>query len=156
MIMSRIRQLMVLFGATCCLAVSPACHKETEQDKVRKVITGVEEAANEKDIKKIIAGLSKTYQDPQGFDYNSIKGLLLGYFFRHQKVRAYIPDMSITVDGISAKAEFQAVLTGDRAGSAAILPESLGVYAFEVLFRKEENAWKVISARWNRAGEGKE
>lgn len=150
-----IKELITISAAVCFLAVFPACHKETEQDKIKKVITGVQKAAEEKDIKKIIAGLSKTYRDPQGYDYDSIKGLLLGYFFRHQKVHVYIPDIVISVEGGSGRAEFQAVLTGGQAGSSAdIFPESLGIYNFDVSLLKEENEWRVISASWNRAGEG--
>jgi hypothetical protein len=33
------------------------------------------------------------------------------------------------------------------------LPESLGVYAFEVLLKKESGDWKVISAKWERVGD---
>jgi ketosteroid isomerase-like protein len=152
-----IKKIVVLVAAGCLFTVVPGCHKETEQDKIKKVITSVQQAAEEKDVRKIISSLSKTYQDPQGFDYDSIKGLLMGYFFRHQKVHVYIPDIVITVEGASAQAEFQAVLTGGHTGSAAdILPESLGMYAFAVSFRKEDNEWKIVSAQWNRVGEGKE
>lgn len=152
-----IKELIVVVVAACLLAVVPGCHKETEQDRIRIVITSVQKAAEEKDIKKIITSLSKTYQDPQGYDYDSVKGLLLGYLFRHQKVHIYIPDIIISVEGSSGRAEFQAVLTGGQSGSAAdIVPESLGMYAFDVSLRKEDNEWKIISARWNRVGEGRE
>jgi hypothetical protein len=107
-------------------------------------------------VKRIITSISKAYRDPQGFEYESIKGLLLSYFFRHQKVHVAIPDKTISVEGETARAEVQAVLTGDQSDSAmTILPESLGVYTFEVSLRKEENEWMVTSARWHRAGEGK-
>lgn len=149
-----IKQFLVIAVAGFLFAFVPACHKETEEDKVKKVITSVQQASEEKNIKKIITSLSKTYHDPQGNDYDSIKGLLLGYFFQHQKVHVYIPDIAITVEGASAKAEFQAVLTGGQTGSVAdIVPESLGVYSFVVSFQKEEQEWKVVSALWNRVGE---
>jgi len=150
---ANIRQLMVI-AAACLLLVGAGCRKETEQDKVKKVITSVQKAAEEKNVQEILKSLSKSYQDPQGYDRHSIKDLLLAYFYMHQKVHAYIPDMAISVEGASGKATFQTVLTGGQSGSAAgILPESLGVYAFEVVLRKEEGEWKVASARWNRAGE---
>ena len=131
------------------------CHKETDQDKIKKVITGVQKAAEEKDVKKIMSSLSKAYKDPQGYDYETIKGLLLAYFFRHQKIHAYIPDLDVAAEGTSGKAVFQTVLTGgDKAGSVAgVLPEALGVYAFEVSLHKEDGDWKIISARWNRAAQ---
>ena len=132
------------------------CHKETEQDKVKKVITTIQKAAEEKDIKKIITSLSKTYGDPQGYTYETIKGLLLGYFFQHPTISTYVTDLEISVDNTFAKAVFQAVLTGgSKTGSAAdLIPESLGIYAFVVEMKKEPDGWKITSATWVRVGEG--
>jgi hypothetical protein len=133
-----------------------ACTKETEEDKVKKVITSVQQAAEEKKIGAVLDHISKTYRDPQGNDYNGIKGLLAFYFFRHQKVSVYMPNIDIVVTGQTAKAVFQAILTGRGTGEASggILPESLGAYNFEVLLNKEGGQWKVTSAKWERAGEG--
>lgn len=156
MLSASFKHFLLIATAGCLLAVIPGCHRESEQDKVRKVITGIQKAAEEKDVKEILTSLSRTYRDPQGNDFDSIKGLLLGYFFRHQKVHVYIPDIVISVEGDAAKAEFQAVLTGNPSGAAGIMPESLGVYAFEVSFKKEEKDWKVVTASWKRVGEGRE
>jgi hypothetical protein len=71
-------------------------------------------------------------------------------------VHVYLPDIVISVEGDSAKAEFQAVLTGNPSNAAGLVPESLGMYAFDVALRKEEKEWKVISARWDRVGEGRQ
>jgi ketosteroid isomerase-like protein len=132
------------------------CHKETEQDRVKKVILTIQKAAEEKDIKKVINNLSMTYSDPQGYDYDSIKGLLLGYFFRHQKIHVAITDLEVSTGGSVAKAVFQAILTGgDKTGSVAdLIPDVLGIYAFVVELRKEPDGWKVTSATWERVGEG--
>jgi hypothetical protein len=114
------------------------------------------EGGDEKNVKKIINNLSKTYLDPQGFNYDTIKGLLLGYFFQHPKISAYITGLEMSVDDTSAKVVFQAVLTGgSKTGSAEdLIPESLGMYAFEVSLIKVSAGWKVTSARWERVGEG--
>jgi hypothetical protein len=151
-----LKKLLSIAAVGCLLFVVFGCHRETEQDKVKKVITSVQKAAEEKDVKKIITSLSRTYRDSQGNDYDSIKGFLLGFFFRHQRVHVYIPEIAISVDDGSAKAEFQAVLTGGESGAAGIMPESLGMYAFEVSLRKEDKEWKVVSTTWKRVGEGSE
>ena len=132
------------------------CRKETDQDKVKKVITGIQKAAEEKDAKKIINSLSTTYSDPQGFNFETIKGLLLGYFFQHPKISVYMTDLEISVADTFSKAVFQAVLTGgSKTGSASdLVPESLGIYAFVVELKKEPDGWKVTSATWVRVGEG--
>ena len=140
---------------SCSLTATLGCHKETDEDKINKVIAGIQAAVEEKDVKKIVNNVSKAYKDPQGYDHDTIKGLLLGYFFRHQKIHVYIPDVAVTVDGASGKAVFQAVLTGrDGTGSnAGVLPESFGMYSFDVSFQKEYGVWKVTSALWNRVSE---
>jgi len=134
------------------------CHKDTEQEKVKKIIVGVQTAAEKKDIKKIITRLSKNYKDPQGYDYDTIKGMLLGYFFRHQKIHVYITNLDITVQDSAARALFQAVLSGGNKVESVgdILPERLGMYSFEVSLHKEPDEWKVTSAKWDQVGAGEE
>jgi hypothetical protein len=146
----------VLYILPAVLLLLPACHKDTEEDKVKKVVTSVQQAAEEKKIKSVLDHISKSYHDPQGNDYNGIKGLLAFYFFRHQKVSVYMPNVDIVVKGEKAMAVFQAILTGRGAGESAgsILPEALGAYNFEVLLAKEDGSWKITSATWERAGEG--
>lgn len=126
------------------------CHTETEEDKVKKVITTVQKAAESKDVKEVLSHVSKTYHDPQGNDYEGIKGLLLFYFFRHQSVSIFIPELDISVHDRAAAAKFQAVLSGRNKGAGDILPEALGVYVFDVSLAQEEGKWKVTSAKWER------
>jgi hypothetical protein len=132
------------------------CHKDTEQDRVKKVVTEIQKAAGEKEVKTVLGHLSKTYRDPQGYDYDGIKGLLLYYFFRHQKVSVFMPSLDITVAGPSAKAVFQAVLSGGNKVESPgdVIPEALGMYDFDVSFVKESGEWKVTSAAWKKVGEG--
>jgi hypothetical protein len=140
-----------------CIMVACACgcHKENEQDNVKKVITGVQKAAEEKDVRKIMNSLSKNYRDPLGNTYDEMKGLALAYFYQYPKISMYIPTLDVSVEGGSAKALFQAVLTGRSANDAstAVLPESFDMYAFEVTLKKESGAWKIVSATWARVGD---
>jgi len=149
--MRRVAAILLVFIVVIVLF---GCHKETEQDRVKKVITNIQSAAEEKDIKKILNNVAKIYNDPQGFNYETIRGLLLGYFFRYPKISAYITNLDISVkDSKSAKALFRAVLTtGEKTGSISdIVPESLGMYYFDVLLKKESNGWKVTSVTWTQA-----
>ena len=129
------------------------CHKESDQDKVKKVITDIQAAGEQKDVRKIMSNISKTYSDPQGFNYDGIKGLLVGYFFRYPKISVYINSLTIYVENTSARAVFQTVLTsGEKTGSVTdIIPQSLGIWDFDVTLKKESNDWKVTSAKWEEA-----
>ncbi len=142
--------VIIAFGLFLSL---PACQKENEQDRVKKIIATVQKAAEEKDIRKIINNLSRNYRDSKGNDYDGIKGLLLAYFFRHQKIHVFIPDIEVNIEDSRARAVFQAVLTGGSKTETVtdIFPESLGMYAFEVSLIKESGDWKVISAQWDQS-----
>jgi hypothetical protein len=130
------------------------CHKETEQDKVKKVITDIQTAAQEKDVKKIINHLAKNYSDPQGYNHQTIKGLLIAYCLQYPTISAYITNLEISIEDKSAKAVFQTVLTsGNKTGSLSdVIPQTLGVYDFDVSLKKESNSWKVNSAKWEQMG----
>ena len=150
------RVLKILFIVAALLAVG--CRTQTEQDKIRKTITAIQNAAEEKDVRKIIDCLSRTYADPQGFSYDTIKGLLVGYFFRHQKIRIYLTNLDVSVEDTAGRAVFQAILTGgNRTGSVAdVVPKALGMYSFDISLKKEGGDWKVVSARWEQINQQKE
>jgi hypothetical protein len=126
------------------------CHRETDEQKIKKIITDIQTAAEVKDAEEIINKLSKTYKDPQGFNYETIKGLLVGYFLQYPKISVYINNLEISVENSSARAVFQTVLTsGNKTGSIKdIIPQSLGMYDFDVSLKKESDGWKVTSAKW--------
>jgi hypothetical protein len=147
------RRVATIFLVFVVVLAAIGCHSETEQDKVKKVITEIQAAGEAKDVGKIMKNLSKNYSDPQGFNYEGIKGLLLGYFFRYPKISAYISNLTISVENSSARAEFQTVLTsGEKTGSITdVIPNSLGVWDFDVTLKKELDDWKVTSAKWEES-----
>ncbi len=151
--------LVLIIGMTIIAVLSlTSCHKATEEDKIKNIIAGIQKAAAEKDARTVLGHLSKSYHDPQGNDYDGIRGLLLFYFMRHRQVHVYVPNLDIAIENYAAQASFQAVLTGAGEGVAeggkGLLPEALGVYAFNVAMQKESGEWKITSAKWERMGEG--
>jgi hypothetical protein len=148
--MKRVVTILLIFVIAVAVL---SCNKENDQDKVKKVITDIQAAGEAKDVRKIMNNLSKTYSDPQGFNYESIKGLLVGYFFRYPKISVYINDLTISVENTSARAVFQTVLTsGEKTGSVTdVIPQSLGIWDFDVTLKKESSDWKVTSAKWEQA-----
>ncbi len=144
----------------CILAVcGVSCRRETPQDKLKKIIATIQQAVEEKDVKKVLGCVSKNYTDPRGNTFETIKGILLAYFYQYPKISIYIPSLDVTtVADDSATAVFQAVLTGRNGGGApvTVLPESLGLYTFELSFRKESGEWIIYSAVWERVGDAPE
>lgn len=98
--------------------------------------------------------ISPGYSDPQGFDHETLKKTLRGYFFLFPKISAYINKRDISVNEGSARVVLQAILTStSKTGSLAdVIPESLGIYIFDVALKKESNDWKIVTATWKRAG----
>jgi ketosteroid isomerase-like protein len=143
----------LLLVLAAILLACQSCRKETDEDKVRNTIRSVQKAAENKDVREMLAHISKKYNDPQGNDYEEIKGIIVFYFFRHQKITVFLNYLQIAVNGQSAEAAFEAVLSGGGS-PGTILPEALGAYRFNVSFTKESGDWKVISAGWERPGEG--
>jgi hypothetical protein len=143
------RVVMIFFIFVMVISIF-GCQKETEQDKVRKVVTDIEAAAEEKDAGKIMDNLSKTYSDPQGSNYETIRKMLQGYFLIYPKISAYITNLDTSIENASAKAVFHVVLTSaNKTGSVTdVVPRSLGMYDFNVSLRKESDGWKVTSAKW--------
>lgn len=147
--MKQVAVILLIFVMTAAFL---GCARQTEDDKIKKIVTDIQAAGEEKNIKKIMNHLSKTYSDPRGFNYDGIHGLLVGYFFRYPKVSVYISNLTVTLENTKARAVFQAVLTsGEKTGSIAdIIPQSLGVWDFDVSLAKESDDWKVISAKWEQ------
>ncbi len=143
---------MVLFILSMIIPV-PACHKETEEDRVKKVITEIQKAAEEEDGGDIMDHISKTYNDSQGFNHENIKKMLLGYFFIYPKISVYITNLNVSIENMFARVMFRAVLTsGGKSGSVAdVIPRSLGMYDFDVSMKKESDDWKIVSATWAKS-----
>jgi len=148
------RRIVIAMIFTGLVLIS--CHKVTEEDRIRNVISTIQKAAEGKEIKTILDRVSRSYHDPQGNDYDAIKGILAYYLFQHQKVSVTIPDLEVSVNGAAAKAVFSAILTGRATGAspAAIIPEALGVYTFDVTLAREKDEWKVVAAVWKQTGTG--
>lgn len=148
-------------AALCIIALASlltiGCRKETEEDKVRKVVSAMQAATEEKKVLAVQEHISRSYRDPQGNDFEAIKGLFNFYFFRHKTVAVAIPSLEVAVNGPAATAAFTAILSAkgiDGESASILLPDALGAYRFEVSFRQEEGKWKIVSAKWERALEG--
>lgn len=57
------------------------------------------------------------------------------------------------MDDGTAKARLQTVLTGGEktGGLSGIIPQSLGMWDFDITLQKETQGWRVTSAVWKEA-----
>jgi hypothetical protein len=147
---------IITFFLLILLFSIPACHKTSDEEKIRAIIAKIQEAAEEKESSNIMEHISLDYSDAQGFGYETLKRTLRGYFLRFPRISAFINKRDITIEGESAKVTLQAILTSGRATGSVTdaIPESLGVYIFNVSLKKDSTDWKIVSATWKRVGEG--
>ncbi|MHB8110689.1 MAG: hypothetical protein ACYDHW_11730 [Syntrophorhabdaceae bacterium] len=148
------RYIIAFFLLILLFSVS-ACRKTSDEEKIQSIITKIQKAAEEKESSTIMEHISLAYSDSQGFGYETLKRTLRGYFFRFPRISTFINKRDISIEGENAKVALQAILTsGKTTGSITdAIPESLGVYIFNVSLKKESSDWKIVSATWKRVGE---
>jgi hypothetical protein len=149
-IMKRAAAFFLLFIIVASLV---SCRKESDEDRIRQIVADIQTAGEKKDIRAFMNHISKDYHDPQGFNYEGIRALVFGYFLRWGKISVYISHSNISVDDGTAKARLQTVLTGGEktGGLSGIIPQSLGMWDFDITLQRETQGWRVTSAVWKEA-----
>ncbi len=144
---SKMRNVLILLPMLLAVALF-GCHKDTEQEKITRILHLIQAGVESKKAMAVLDHVSKNYRDPQGNDYEAVKGLLLFYFFRHQRISVVMTGLEIQVHVAAADARFEAILSARSGQSSTILPETLDAYRFNVFLAKDAGEWKVTSAKW--------
>lgn len=141
------RLLFIAIAMACTLL--HGCHRDSPEDRVRDAVLAIQKGIEDKDVKAVIIHLAQKYRDHQGNDREAVKTMLLYYFLQHQKISVLLTDVDITLEGSTAAARFQAVLSG-RTGTGAgrVFPEAVTAYRFYVSFSKEIDEWLINTAQW--------
>ncbi len=137
------------------LLIFSACAKGfSEEDKLKQIVNEMAEAGQKKDIDGVRKNISKSYKDQDGNDYDSIRRLLLYHFIRAETVSIFVRSVDIEVKGDTALVKTNVILVrGKEVKSISdIIPESATGYRFEMIFKKENKDWKVVSGSWQDVG----
>ena len=126
----------------------------SEEERVKAVVEDFAASAQEKDIKRFLSHVSKSYRDDNGVDYNGVKGIVLAQFLRVEKVSILVRAVKVEVKGETALADVKAVLISGREAKTigGALPDDAAGYRFSIVFKKEDNEWKAITAKWDNVG----
>lgn len=119
----------------------------TDADRIRGVISDVEEACEAKDVGGVATHISERYRDAEGLRKNEIKGLLFAQFLgQREKISVRrLGSTEVEMRGRSAAtARFRAAIAGG--GSALLSGER---WDFEVELEKEDGVWRVTS-HWRK------
>lgn len=138
-----------------CLFILSACARPvSEEDRLKAIVNEAAEAAQKKDIDAIRKHISKSYKDPEGNDYDSVRRILAYHFIRAETVSVFVRGIDIEIKGGTALAAVNAFLVRgkDVKSIKDILPESAAGYKFDLIFKKEDGDWKVVNAEWQNVG----
>ncbi|MBI5887714.1 MAG: nuclear transport factor 2 family protein [Deltaproteobacteria bacterium] len=143
-------------GLLIVLALCSCGKKATDEELIRAAINRAAEAAEAKDTAGIMKLVSKDYRDDNGLDYNGIKGVLFGEFFRPGKIKVFVTGVTVEVKGekalVTAKAALVRGVTPfkgkDVKSIKDILSENADAFRFTLIFKKEGGEWKLVNASW--------
>ncbi len=123
--LTRIALLLLLISVVSC-----SVDEGDPEQQVRAWVGAMQEAAEEKDRKAIVANISPAYVDARGHDRNGINSLLQLYFLRQNKVALLgrIDDVQIIGDSAAEVS----VTVGMAATNNSALGLSADAYRFEL------------------------
>lgn len=145
------RIILVVFCAGFLLDCSKP---KTDADLVKEAVTEVARAAEAKDVRDVMKYISKDYRGDDGSDYNAVKGIVFAQLFREDAVSIFIRGLDVDVTGDKAAAHLRVVMTrGKAVASLKDVPrEAADAIKFEIVFKREDGAWKAVNAGWESIG----
>ena len=119
---------------------------ETEEDRVAKVVTAIEKAIEDHSLGGVLEHVSERYRDREGVTKAEARGILLYYFHAHKTIEVTITSkIAVTLrKDESAVAVFYARLAESK---PEVLTGGGEAFRFELDFKKEDGAWRVVSHR---------
>ena len=124
---------------TLCVMLSSitACaERSSDEEQVRAVITGAEEAAEARDASDVLEFIATDYSDSQGSDKTRLQNFLRGYFLANPKIELLVSvgELEFPVPGLAkARVGVTSLPAGDRA-------------SFRVELRQQDGQWRVARA----------
>ena len=136
------------------LTLSSCSKGVSEENRLKAIVNEVAEAAQNKDIDEIRKHISKSYRDQEGNDYDGVRRILLYHFIRAETVSVFVRSTDVEIKGDTALVKANAILARGKEVKSIkdIIPESAAGYRFEVIFKKENKDWKVVSGSWQDVG----
>jgi hypothetical protein len=152
--MPRLRLVTGIVAAAIGLSAA-ACKKPlSPEQQVRAAIAEAEQAAADKDLKRLGALVAEHYADPDGNDRTAVLNVLRLQFLRAGSVHLFVRVSHVELPGPD---QARAVVYVALASVPVPSPDDLvrlnaDLYRFELQFEREgKTGWRVLSARWSQA-----
>ncbi len=143
---TRLVLLTSLFVATGCGGPD-----EGPEAELRAWVDAMHAAAEAKDRRAMMRGVSQAYSDSRGNGRDDVENLLRLYFLRQNRVE-FIPrvDSIRVIDGTAAEVALTVAMAGTDSSAFGI---SADAYRFELELEADDESWQLISARWGSLGD---
>jgi hypothetical protein len=152
--MNRFPLLIGFLGLVLAILLSGCRGERTSPEaEVRALINGAVTAAEQKSMGTLKDMISEKYADEQGQNKRAIENLLRLHFLRNETVHLYAHIQSVTLPQPGrAQATVLVAMAGVPIASAQALPAlRADLHRFEIDFARENKAWRVQRAAWQRA-----
>ena len=136
-----------------CLSIAGCADPESPEQQIRQMVEQGEAAVEEGAYSEIKSLISESYLDKAGRNRRALAQLVAGYMLRHGSIH-----LLTQIDRIEIQGPEDALLSLYVAMAARPLQEAgqlLSVRAdllrFDLVLRREDGQWRVISGQWRRA-----
>ena len=143
--MARPASRIAWFVLACALLA--ACGAPPPEEALRAAVSGLETAIEARDAGALEDVLAEDFAGPDGMDRTAARRLARVTFLRQRDVGVALGPLDMTISEGHATVRFTAALTG---GSGGWIPDSGSLYRVETGWRRDGDAWRLTSARWER------
>lgn len=119
--------------------------------ELRAWVSAMQEAAEEKERREIVANISPGYVDARGHSRDDIEDMLRLLFLRQNTITllSKIDEVRV-IGGTAAEVSMTVGMAGTNDRALGI---SADAYRFELELEYDGDDWRLISARWGELGE---
>ncbi len=150
--MAGVRTLSRIGAASLVAVLLVACggERSAPEEEIRAWIDTMHAAAEAKDRRAFVDGISESYVDGRGNSRDDIEDRIRLIFLRQATVSVFPTIDSIEViDGTAANVELTVGMAGTNQSALGL---SADAYRFELELERGDDDWLLISARWGELG----
>ncbi len=143
----------VLSLSLAILALTSACSKSDDRTKVKQLVEGLVEDANQQNVKGIVSKLSEDFKGQQQIDKPSAKRIIAGQLLRPGWKKVFLSDLEIEKKDTEFLAKAEVTMARGNAVQTLkdIVPTNADLFEFDLRISKNESGEFLIkSAKYRR------
>ena len=137
-----------MLGLAFLLALTGACSRPPEAQRVREAIGAMQAAVEARDPKAFLEHVSADFTGNDGsVDREGLHNVLRAAVLRNEKIGVTIGPIEVEAKDERATAGFTVTLTGSAGG---MIPERGAIYSVNSGWKREGGVWRCINAKWEQ------